>query len=250
MVIGLLGVVAAIAILMSNHGSNPQPNVALGTATAAPTQAGPTQAVPTQPVPTQPGPTQAVPTQPGPTEAVPTQPEPTQAAPSPAPQPTSPPSPNGQPLTTSTFSLTVPSGWQVANSKTGSTGNEVQLEETSTEPNLVDIFGGQVTSAQTAQAVLQSVLTNLQQQYADAKVCSNNVQQATIGGVSGSAEVICFTFTPQGGAAISSGDLVWGGTSPSGMSVYIVQEMGGASNQTFFTDASTMIGTLQWVVGQ
>jgi hypothetical protein len=264
--IGLLGIIAAVAIVFGHHGSGPQPPytplstvvptgtvppagtaVAQPTGTVAPqstTQTQPTEAVateaaqPTAAVPT--GvvqPTEALP----PTEVV----QPTQ----PAVQPTQPNTGPSQTISTTTFSLQVPTSWQVVSNKQGQTANEVVLGDPSDQPNALDIYGGQNTSATSAEAALQGILTNLQQQYPDAKACGNS-QQATIGGVAGTVTPICFTFTPQGGAALSAVDVAWAGTNQSGSYLYAVGMMAGESNQAYFTSATSVLRTLQWGGGQ
>lgn len=283
--IGLLGVIAAVAIVFGHHGAAAQPpypplstvapssTVVPGVnATAQPTstQASSAQATSTQatsaqatstaapvstapPVPTstfaaqpteQPQPTEVVP----PTEIVqPTQPpvEPTQ----PVAQPTQVNQGPSQSLTTTTFTVQVPTSWQVVNQKTGQTQNEVVLDDPSTAPNSLDIFAGQSSASTTAQAALQTILSNLQQQYPDAKVCGNS-QQATIGGIAGTAVPICFTFTPQGGTAVSSADVAWAATDQTGTNLYVAGMMAGQSNQAFFSNAAAVLQTVQWVGGQ
>ena len=273
--IGLLGVIAAVAIVFGHHGAAAQPPypplstvapsstvVAGANATAQPTSTqasgaqatgtiapvSTTAALPTSTFAAQPTevtqPTEVVP----PTEIVqPTQPavEPTV----PAGQPTQVNQGPSQSLTTTTFTVQVPTSWQVVNQKTGQTQNEVVLEDPSTAPNSLDIFAGQSSASTTAQAALQTVLGNLQQQYPDAKVCGNS-QQATIGGIAGTAVPICFTFTPQGGTAVSSADVAWAGTDQSGSNLYVAGMMAGQSNQAFFSNAAAVLQTVQWVGGQ
>ena len=242
MVLGLLGVAAAIAILMSNHGSSAQlANVPL--ATARPSHAVSTQAAGTRVVPTQAAGTQVVPTQAAGTQVVPTQALPTQAASTPIPQATQ-VSASGQTLNTSMFSVTMPSTWQVSSNQSTQTYVEVILQESSN--GFIDIFAE--TSA-TAQQLLQQALSVKQQAYPDAKLCGNSGQDA-VGGITGSTELICFTMTPQGGAAQNVQDGVWAGTSADGTTGYAVQIIGLASDQQFFNDAASVAGTLQWIGGQ
>ena len=258
--IGLLGVIAALAIVIGHHGAGAQaPYAPLATVAPTGTQApaytpaaAPSSTFATQPtsaVPTQPGqPTSGVPTQPAqPTTVVPPTPEtqPTQAVP----QPTQANSGPSQTLSTTTFTMQVPTSWQIVNHKTAQTQNEYVLEDPSTSPNSLDIFAGQSTSPANAQTTLQAILAGLQQQYPDAKSCGNN-QQSTIGGVAGTVMPICFTFTPQGGAAVASADLAWVGTNQSGSYLYVVGMMAGQSNQAFFGNASAVLKTVQWGGGQ
>jgi hypothetical protein len=267
LVLGLLAVAAAIAVLTSSHGSSAQPaHVPLATARstqvqatpAAPTHAAlihvrgtqvattpavPTQAATTQVVPTAAVPAQAVPTQTMPAQAAPPQVVPTQAAPTEPPQPAQ-PALSGQTLTTSAFSVTVPPSWQVAGNQASQTAVEVTLEEPS--HGYVDIFAE--TSA-TAQQLLQQALSVKQQAYPDARVCGNSGQD-TVGGVTGPTELICFTMTPQGGAAQNVQDGVWAGASADGTTGYAVQIIGLASDQQFFNDAASVAETLQWIGGQ
>lgn len=257
MVLGLLAVAAAIAILTSNHGSGAQlANLPL--ATQRPTLAVPTQPVGTQVVPTHPVGTQVVPTQPVGTAVVPTQAlgtavvptkavgtavVPTQAASTPFPQATQ-VAATGQTLNTSLFSVNVPSTWQVSNNQASQTYVEVILQD----PNhgFIDVFAE--TSA-TAQQLLQQALSVKQQAYPDARLCGNSGQDV-VGGITGSTELICFTMTPQGGAAQNVQDGVWAGTSASATTGYAVQIIGLASDQQFFNDAASVAGTLQWIGGQ
>ena len=263
--IGLLGVIAAVAIVFGHHGAAAQPPypplstvapsstvvpaakaTAQVTSTAAP--ASTTAALPTSTYAAQPTeatqPTEVVP----PTEIVqPTLPpaEPTQ----PTGQPTQVNQGPSQSLTTTTFTVQVPTSWQVVNQKTGQTQNEIVLDDPSTAPNSLDIFAGQSSASTTAQAALQTILSNLQQQYPDAKVCGNS-QQATIGGIAGTAVPICFTFTPQGGTAVSSADVAWAATDQTGNNLYVAGMMAGQSNQAFFSNAAAVLQTVQWVGGQ
>ncbi len=265
--IGLLGVIAAVAIVFGHHGSNAQPpytplSTVAPTATAVPSSAAVVQATSTvtaQPTSaTQPTQAGVVPTQSGtmPTSAAAATATPfvqaTQAGVIPTQAgvvPTQASQGSTQTLTTTTFTLQVPTSWQTVNQKTGQTQNEVVLEDPSTSPDAVDIYAGQAATTTTAQTALQEVLSNLQQQYADAKVCGNS-QQSSIGGVVGTVVPICFTFTPQGGSALSAVDVAWAGTDQSGSYVYLVGMMAGESNQTFFTNASAVLQTLQWGGGQ
>jgi hypothetical protein len=174
-----------------------------------------------------------------PAQAAPTQALPTQAAPIEPPQPTQ-PTVSGQNLTTSAFSVTVPPTWQVSGNQTSQTAVEVMLEEPSR--GYIDIFAE--TSA-TAQQLLQQALATKQRDYPDAALCGNSGQD-TVGGVTGPTELICFTMTPQGGAAQNVQDGVWAGTSADGTTGYAVQIIGLANDQQFFNDAASVADTLQW----
>jgi hypothetical protein len=167
-------------------------------------------------------------------------------------QPTTPPSgPSGpgQTLNTSTFSVQVPNGWQVANEKTTATYNSVNLQDPSTAPNTLIIEAGATSSPVDVQTVLQAILQGLQQQYPDAQQCGQS-QQTAFGGMTGTLVPICFTFTPQGGAAIPSVDLAWASVSTSGTYFYSIEQIAGQSNQPFFTHAGDVTNTVQWVGGQ
>ncbi len=256
-VIGVLGLVAAIGILTSHRSAATPPPLPVPTALPTSPAVQPTFAPqPTAPAsqPTSPAqPTQPLgqPTQPA---APPTfAPQPTQpAAPptfaaqptAPAPQPTGPPGP-GQTFASTTFSVFIPSEWQVINQSTKPSQNEVILQDPSTAPNGLDIFAG-LSSAQTdAQTVLQTVLTNLQRQYPDAQQCGSSVP-ATFGGVAGTLMPVCYTITPQGGAAISVAELAWAATDAAGVTVYFVGQTAAQSNQPFFTHAGDVTKTIHW----
>jgi hypothetical protein len=235
--LGLIGILAVIGVLTSHHGAAPAPPAPI-VATTAPTAPIPATAVPQPTSPNQPT-AAPQPTSPGqPTAA----PQPTsQPQPTAAPQPTQ---TGGQTVSTSTFSLQVPASWQVVNK----TQNEAVLTDPGSAPNGLDVGAGQGSGAQTAQSVLQLILSNMQQQYPDAKQCGDTVQ-ATVGGVSGTGMQICFTFTPQGGTAFSAVDGAWGAASASGSTMYWISAMAGSDNQTFFNGVSAVVGTIQWAGG-
>jgi hypothetical protein len=252
--IGVLGLLAAIGILTSHRAPVQPPVVPVTTASPTIVPVQPTQ-VPPQPTSAPVQPTQ--PAQPTSASVQPTQASqptsaPTQASlPIPTALATQPSGPTGagQTLSTTTFSVFVPSEWQVIKQTTNPSQNEVVLQDPSTAPNGLDIFSGVSTSATTAQSVLQSVLTNAQQKYPDAQQCGNTVQ-STIGGVAGTLMPICFTITPQGGTAISVAELAWAATDPAGSTVYFVAQTAALANQTFFTHAGDVTKTIQWGGGQ
>ena len=238
-VVGLLGLLAAGAIVFGRTSPSPTP-LPLPTTQAQPTSA------PVQPT-TLPQPTiQAQPT----TQAQPTAPDvatPVDTPPVVSPPTTQPgpgPAPGGQTVTTSLFSVVVPSGWQAKQS-----GTEVQLQDPSTAPNFLDIAGGTPSSPVQVATVLQDLLAQLQKGFPDAQPCGQG-QALTIGGAQGTVLPVCFTLTPQGGAAIKSVALLWAATSSSGSSVFVVKEIAAQDNQAFFTNAAHVMSTLKWTGGQ
>jgi len=155
----------------------------------------------------------------------------------------------GQIFSSTTFSVFVPSEWQVGNETTTPSENEVVLQDPSTAPNGLDIFAGQNTAQADAGTVLQSVIANLQQKFPDAKQCGSTVP-ITFGGVAGTLVPICYTITPQGGAAVSVAELAWAATDATGANVYFVGQTAAASNQAFFTHAGDVTKTIVWGGGQ
>ncbi len=147
----------------------------------------------------------------------------------------------GQTVSTNTFSIQLPSGWQVAQQSS----NEMLLTDTQTQPNSMDIGHDQSSSAQSAEGILQSILTNLQQRYPDAAQCTD-ASQGTVAGVTGTHIKICYTFTPQGGAAFPAVSYAWAATDASGESVYMLQATAASSNTTFWNRASDLVSYLQW----
>lgn len=274
-VIGVLGILAAVGILTSHRGSS-APTIPIPTAyptsppaqpTFAPEPTAPSgqptapAAQPTSPAaqPTAPAEQPTLAPQPTVDQSQPTAPaeQPTLAS-----QPTSPPAQPGVPTTqpsgptgagqtfsTTTFSVFVPSEWQVGNETTTPTENEVVLQDPSTAPNGLDIFAGQNTAQTDAGTVLQSVIANLQQKFPDAKQCGSTVP-ITFGGVAGTLVPICYTITPQGGAAVSVAELAWAATDATGANVYFVGQTAAASNQAFFTHAGDVTKTIVWGGGQ
>ena len=241
LVIAALGFVAAIGILTSHHGGGSQA-AGVAVATAAATSRTPLPTSPAlAPTSVATNPALAPTTLPGqPTAAAPSTPlvQPTAAQA----QPTAPGT--GRTVSTGTFSVQVPAGWQVANQSR----TELLLQNPSTAPNQLDIGAGQVNSPTSAQAVLQGILATLQQNYPDAKQCGTPAA-GTLSGVSGTQTDYCFTFTPQGGAAFAADEHVWAGTSPNGTFEYLVAGMAAASNQAFFASADPVVGSIQWGAG-
>jgi hypothetical protein len=95
-------------------------------------------------------------------------------------------------------SVTVPEGWSEAS------------ESTSTDLILVgpggivlEWAGGEEPASETLAEVLQAQLARVQQSAPDAQVCYQPVAHAVPGDptVPGEAEVLCYTVTPQNGAA-------------------------------------------------
>jgi hypothetical protein len=260
-VAGVLGLLAAGAIVFGHTSPGPTP-LPVPTTQPQPTSAPVQPTTPPQPTAQSQPTTQAQPT----TQSQPTAPdvatdtpvavdtpaavdtpvavsppnEPTQPAPGPGPGP----APGGQAVTTSLFSVVVPSGWQAKQS-----GTEVQLQDPSTAPNSLDIAGGTPNSPVTVDAALQGLLAQLQKNAPDAQPCGQG-QSLTIGGARGTVLPVCFTFTPQGGAAIKSVALLWAATSSSGSSIFVVEEIAAQDNQAFFTNAGHVTNTLRWTGGQ
>lgn len=262
--VGVLGVVTAVGILFGHRGPIVVPIVPTNTpaATAAPTQV----ALPTQPQATaQPPATET--TAPLPTDAAATDtaaPEPTNAAPAtdtaaplpteaPATEtavpslPTQAPPPNPQPLgptlTTQYFSVQAPSDWNVQQQN-----NEVLMSDPHASPDEIDIAGGTSNSGPTdVQTVLNGLLQAMQQKSPDAAQCGQS-QQATFGGKQGTLVPICFTFTPQSGAAVSAVALAWAAVGSDGSTIYVLEAMATKSQiQTLLSDATPVFHTLQWI---
>jgi hypothetical protein len=242
LVIAVLGFVAAIGILSSHHGSGSQ---AAGAAVATAAATSPT------PLPTSPSlaPT-SVATNPAlaPT-ALPGQP--TASAPStPVVQPTAaqaqPTAPGtGRTVSTGTFSVQVPAGWQVANQSQ----TELLLQNPSAAPNQLDIGAGQVNSPTSARALLLTILSGLQQKYPDAKQCGTPAS-GTLSGVSGTQTDYCITFTPQSGAAVSAVEIPWAGTNASGTIAYFFASTAGGTDKKFWTDATKVVESIRCETGQ
>lgn len=270
-VVGLLGLLAAGAIVFGHSGPPPvlppaptalPPTSIPSTPTVPPPPPTSPPAQPTNAPVVQPTSVPAQPTEAGtptdtavPPPVFPTNPpvQPTTVPPVPPVQPTTappvqpttmPPVPSGLPLTTSMFSLQVPGGWQVASQ----TAYEVVLQNPSTAPNLLDIGGATVASPTTVQTALQTLIGKLQQTAPDARACGQG-QPETISGAQGTIVPVCFTYTPQGGAAITVVALVWAATSTSGSSIFAVERIAAPDNQAFFTNAGQVLSTLQWTGG-
>ncbi len=258
-VVGLLGLLAAGAIVFGHNSPSPTPPLPPAPTTIPQPTGAPVQpTAPPQPTavaqdtpasqPTAPVVAQDTPaSQPTASDVATDTPaaadtppsEPTQSAPGPA------PSGGGQTITTSLFSVVVPSGWQAKQNSATS----VQLQDPSTAPNDLEIGGGTPSSPVTAAAVIQGLLAGLQKNFPDAQPCGQG-QPLTIGGAQGTVLPVCFTVTPQGGAAVKSAALLWGATSSSGSSVFVVEEIAAQDNQAFFTNAGQVTKTLKWAGGQ
>ena len=273
-VIGVLGILAAIGILTSHRGSSaptipiptayptsppvqptfaPQPTAPSAQPTAPSAQPTAPSAQPTAPSgqPTAPAeqPTFASqPTAPAEQPTFASQPTAPAAQPTAATQPSGPTS-GGQTFSSTTFSVFVPSGWQVGNETTTPSQNEILLQDPSTAPNGLDIFAGQSSAQTDGGTVLQSVITNLQQKFPDATQCGSTVP-ITFGGVAGTLMPICYTITPQSGSAVSVAELAWAATDASGSNVYFVGQTAAQNNQSFFTHAGDVTKTITWGGGQ
>jgi hypothetical protein len=126
--------------------------------------------------------------------------------------------------------------------------NQVQMADPRVAHDAIDILGAAAPGGQTdVQSVLNALLQTLQASSPDAAQCGQT-QQLSFGGKQGTLVPICFTFTPQGGSAISAIALAWASVSSDGSTVYVVEAMSAKSQiQALLNDATPVFHTLQWI---
>jgi hypothetical protein len=135
----------------------------------------------------------------------------------------------------------LPDGWEVVQQSS----NEMLLADSENTPNGVDIGHDQSSSPETAQAALQSILSGFQQKYPDATECGDSAQIA-IDNVVGTMMKICYTFTPEGGAAFPAFEYPWVATDSTGTSIYLMQVTAGTTNTAFWSRVNDVLGLIQW----
>ena len=237
----LLGILACIAIVVSHGASNdslpslypspvPQASavpVASPTAGNTPVQQPAATSVPTSAPPSPPTAPPVART------AVPVQPS----------------GAGGQTVSNSMFSLQISSGCQVVVNTTSQTENKVVLQDTGSGPNALEVLAGQSTNPTNAQAVLQAHLATIQQRYPDATPCGQ-ATQVTASGIAGMTMRICYTFTPQSGAAVSAVEIPWAGTNAGGTIAFFFASTAGGTDKKFWTEATKVVESIRWVTGQ
>lgn len=253
-IMGLFGLLAGTAVLMSQQKAGPPPPALIGATVEATAPAN-------TPVPTAPGalasstvqPTGSVPaTSTGqPTGTIPPSlagsasatvtPNARQGNDTPLPTPV-----QSNVVANSMFALQVLPGWAVADSKEGSTLNEVTLDYPATAPNAVRINAARQAHPTSALQILSVVQGDLQQRYPDTDLCMDDTQ-GTVGDITGTVRGFCMTITPSGGDAMFARDVVWAGTSRDGLRAYTLSVVADLINDKFFDDALDEADTVQWI---
>ena len=162
----------------------------------------------------------------------------------PSPVPTPSPTPTSSSSTESNdgVSLTLPTGWSVADKDSESI--------TLTDPNSsgsLTVASGQSSPTQTAQDNRNTIDTYFKQQYPDSRLCpGTRAASSTFNGAHGVSWQLCFTIT-SGGQSIPAAASLFAGANQSGSVYYVVMLITRQENlATFVRDSRPVLQSVHW----
>ena len=169
-------------------------------------------------------------------------------SPSPGQTPSPLPTPSPTPASTSStesndgVSLTLPTGWSVADKDSESI--------TLTDPNSsgsLTVASGQSSPTQTAQDNRNTIDTYFKQQYPDSRLCPGaRAASSTFNGARGVSWQLCFTIT-SGGQSIPAAASLFAGANQTGSVYYVVMLITRQENlATFVRDSRPVLQSVHW----
>ncbi len=149
----------------------------------------------------------------------------------------------GKVVATNTFCVALLQGWSVLQKE----NVDIILKDDTGGGGFGTLYinSGTLKTPTTAQEWLQQVIAGYQKQYPDVKECGT-AAQFTVGSVTGTGIPICYSETPQGGAAFPAVSELWAATNGGGTTVYSFGMNAAASDAKMLDNTSKLLESLQW----